>query len=207
MATSVRWRDLIQCAMEVGGHAPSTKFVQLATLTKDGLPSVRTVVFRGWLNEESMEPVMKFTSDLRSEKVTALASRENWSELCWYFHESRDQFRLCGNLRAVGPSATEGSSEARARVAQWQDLSDAARLQYCFPAPGLARRERSAEGADPFQPSQPSATDPMPTFGLLLFCPTQVDYYSTRAVERNIYTRVIGENNTVQAWTCRRVNP
>jgi pyridoxamine 5'-phosphate oxidase len=207
MDTPAAWVQLIHRSMEAGRNAPTTKFVQLATLTKNGLPSVRTVVFRGWLSGNSLQPVMKFVSDLRSEKFVGLLHRENWAEVCWYFQESRDQFRLRGILTAVGADALDGTDEARARLEQWRDLSDAARLQFCFPRPGDPRPEQNAARIDPFHPPQPSPMEPVPTFGLLLFCPTLVDHYSARRTEREIYTARTGQDRAVVEWIRSRVNP
>jgi pyridoxamine 5'-phosphate oxidase len=207
MGASAEWVQLIHRSMEAGGNAPSTKFVQLATLTKNGLPSVRTVVFRGWLNGNSLQPVMKFVSDLRSEKFAAILHSENWAEVCWYFQESRDQFRLRGTLSAVVADGHPGSDEARARVDQWRALSDAARLQFCFPRPGDPRPELKPDCIDPFHPPQPSPMEPVSTFGLLLFRPTLVDHYSARRVEREIYTALTSEDRAVHKWSRSRVNP
>lgn len=59
--------------------APTSRYVSLATLTVDGRPSVRTVVYRG-----QYEGKLQVATDVRSGKIAGLR-RHCWAEICWYF--------------------------------------------------------------------------------------------------------------------------
>lgn len=64
-----------------------SRFLQLATVTVEGDPAVRTVVFRGWHDdpEESNKSIgLLTTTDIRSQKVSELRHHP-FAELCWYF--------------------------------------------------------------------------------------------------------------------------
>ena len=69
------------------------RLVQLATVSQDNSPRVRTVVFRGWTKFNEM----KVISDNRSKKIEEIKSN-NYVEICWFFPTSMCQFRLRGRL-------------------------------------------------------------------------------------------------------------
>ena len=71
-------------------HLPYCKYVQLATMNRDGTPRVRTVVFRDFVDE-----TLSFVTDGRSQKVEEL-QHQSIVEVVWYFQGSREQFRLRG---------------------------------------------------------------------------------------------------------------
>lgn len=102
MRTTPGWRRLLDRAMQDHAHLPETRFVQLATIRADGRPANRTLVFRDWLPTEDH---MLFITDLRSAKVSQIGSRP-WAEVCWYFVETREQFRILGQV-SVGTDAVE----------------------------------------------------------------------------------------------------
>lgn len=93
-----RWYNLIQtCLRKEPG--PVSRFVQLATLSLDGHPAVRTVVFRGWHSTPSPSPspsspsspppsstdlALMTTTDTRSQKMSELNAHP-FAEICWYF--------------------------------------------------------------------------------------------------------------------------
>lgn len=158
-SSSAEWRSLMQRSVDAG----RTAFLQLATLSTDGRPTVRTVVFRGWESGTAL----RFVIDLRSSKVRN--GHLEWAEACYYSTDTREQFRLTGPLSVLGPDAT--SSAAATRSSQWAELSDAARAQFCWPAPGESRASDQ-----PFEPDQPSETEAVDNFAVLLLRPTQVDH-------------------------------
>ena len=69
----------------------SSRLVQLATVSLDNNPCVRTVVFRGWTELHEM---IIFT-DKRSDKFIELTKNKN-VEICWFFPTSKCQFRFRG---------------------------------------------------------------------------------------------------------------
>ena len=70
--------------------------MQLATVSADGKPRVRTVVFRGFNALNNLE----FITDARSEKVGQIMSTSPAAELCWWFPVTREQFRVEGTIRS-----------------------------------------------------------------------------------------------------------
>lgn len=70
----------------------TARFAQLATLTQDGRPSVRTIVVRQVLNNGAIQ----MTTDSRSAKVAGLR-RCSWGELCWYFYVRDLHIGSCTN--------------------------------------------------------------------------------------------------------------
>jgi len=126
-----------------------SNFVQLATCDATGAPHNRTVVFRGFLEAPTLRgtAALRFITDARSAKV----QHGRRAELCWWFGHSSEQFRVAGELQFVGEggavesggdSAVEESAERQAelstaRQAAWVKLSDPAREQFFWRAPGL----------------------------------------------------------------------
>jgi hypothetical protein len=87
---------------------------------KKGRPSNRTVVFRGFFNENQTDPcskertaslshkdkerlanVLLFSLDSRSGIVNDLVSGSRFGEICWFFPKTREQFRLSGELHVI----------------------------------------------------------------------------------------------------------
>ena len=109
------------------------KQLQLATVDpSSGRPSVRTVVFRGFLpakhigggNGESC--VLTFITDSRANKVRHLATGPGLVELCWWLDEAGVQYRISG--RAVLASATSTDPELRTICeAIWERLGSGTR--------------------------------------------------------------------------------
>ncbi len=169
------WRSPLSRALHRNRSLPYARYAQLATVRPDGRPANRTIVFRGFL-EETGE--LKFITDTRSEKVDQIQANP-WTELCWYFPTTREQFRITGQLRAIGVGAEEPMLH-QARQHTWQELSDAARIQFVWPASGQARANPEA-----FSPAQPEAATPVENFCLLLLQATQVDHLELRGEPQN----------------------
>lgn len=189
------WRSPLARALHLNRSLVNARYVQLATVREDGRPANRTVVFRGFLDPTDQ---LKFITDDRSQKLEQIASQP-WGEICWYFPKTREQFRLLGQLKAIQANHPD-LDLVQARQRQWQDLSDAARLQFDWPEP---RQSRS--GADAFQPSPPDPTQPLANFCLLLLDPVQVDHLELRGEPQNrsLYQSSPGQKN----WSIEVVNP
>ena len=54
---------------------------------------------RGFLNDTDK---LTFCTDLRSRKIAEIKNSAR-AQICWYFTDSREQFRLDGSLQIVGP--------------------------------------------------------------------------------------------------------
>lgn len=88
-----KWHNVIESCLSQDTSRAS-RFMQLATLTLDGKPAVRTVVFRGWHYPTSVADAsvanVAFTAvtDARTDKV-AQVKRHPFAEICWYFQVRR----------------------------------------------------------------------------------------------------------------------
>ena len=67
------WRQDLKSSRKKEGKSPSNRWIQLATVSEENEPRLRTVVFRGWHKNSSM---IIFT-DRRSEKIGHLKSNPN----------------------------------------------------------------------------------------------------------------------------------
>ncbi|MCU0526633.1 MAG: pyridoxamine 5'-phosphate oxidase family protein [Elainella sp. Prado103] len=189
------WRSPLARALHRNRSLAYARYLQLATVTPDGRPTNRTIVFRGFLESTGQ---LKFITDDRSEKVTHLHTNP-WGEACWYFPKTREQFRLLGQLILISADSALSPPLQQARQQQWQELSDAARLQFAWPQP---RQPRTS--ASQFNPPPPDPIVPVANFCLLLLDPTQVDHLELRGDPQNRYLYRLADAG---AWEMQAVNP
>lgn len=188
------WRSLLAGALHRNRSLPYARYVQLATVRANGRPANRTVVFRGFLNDTNQ---LQFITDDRSEKVEQI-QQQHWGEVCWYFPNTREQFRLSGLLTLVQESDPDPAL-SKARHSLWENLSDAARIQFAWADPGKPRADD-----DPFAPPQPDPHVPLPNFCLLLLNPTEVDHLELRGNPQNRHHYL---QDSEQSWHVESVNP
>jgi PPOX class probable FMN-dependent enzyme len=191
--TPAPWRTLLDRALGAGAD-PAARFLQLATVRPDGRPANRTLVFRGFLLGSDW---LRFATDVRSAKVEQIAFRP-WGEACWYFAATREQFRLAGPLDLVTADDPD-QSRLDARREVWAALSDAARAQYAWPQPGADRAPDAAFAAPPGDPGEP-----LPSFGLLLLDPAEVDHLE---LAPDPHRRTRYRRGPDGDWDVRPVNP
>jgi PPOX class probable FMN-dependent enzyme len=191
------WRQPLAHALYRNRSLAYSRYAQLATVRSDGRPANRTIVFRGFLNDTNQ---LKFITDDRSDKIEQIV-QQPWGELCWYFPKTREQFRLFGELAIVKGNEID-SELAAARTAQWQDLSDAARLQFAWPHPSKPRDESTR-----FDVPAPDATQPPDNFCLLLLNPIQVDHLELRGNPQNRYRYDRVEASDKTQWLTQEINP
>ncbi|WP_017302208.1 Npun_F5749 family FMN-dependent PPOX-type flavoprotein [Nodosilinea nodulosa] len=189
-STLAPWRSPLARALHRNRSRPYSRYFQLATVTAEGRPTNRTVVFRGWLPDTNTLTVV---TDQRSAKVTDIATHP-WAEACWYFTHTREQFRLGGPIQVVGADAALGEARQQA----WESLSDSSRQQFYWPHPARPR----APEAD-FSP-QAIGDIPPAAFCLVLLTPHQVDHLELRGSPQNrtLYTR-----QADAPWQIQAVNP
>ncbi len=176
------WRDALTDALRRNRRDAHHRYIQLATLTGDGWPANRTVVFRGF-SEDGQR--LQVATDARSDKVTQLA-RHGPVEICWYFTRSREQFRIRGEatLHNDGP----------ARAGLWSSLSEAARVQFFWRDPGRPLGDGDAV---------PSVEGPPETFLLLEVIPLRVDHLRLAAEPQQRFLSELREGG----WRAEPVNP
>ncbi len=189
------WRSLLSRALHKNRSLPYARYFQLATVRPDSRPANRTVVFRGFLEDTDQ---LKIITDSRSQKADHI-DHQSWGEACWYFPNTREQFRFAGQLTLVGADYPDQTLK-EARQTTWQDLSDAARLQFAWPHPGEARTEDN--GA--FSPPSPDPKQPLSNFCLILLQPVQVDHLELRGDPQN---RSLYYQTSDRDWIKQAVNP
>jgi PPOX class probable FMN-dependent enzyme len=189
------WRSLLARALHKNRSLPYARYFQLATVRPNGHPANRTVVFRGFLGDSDR---LKIITDSRSQKTEQI-NYQSWGEVCWYFPTTREQFRLAGQLTLVGADYPDSLLQ-QARQMTWQDLSDAARLQFAWPHPGEPRVKDN--GA--FSPPSPDPKQPPANFCLLLLDPVQVEHLELRGEPQN---RWLYQKNSSHDWLKQAVNP
>ncbi|EEH58708.1 uncharacterized protein MICPUCDRAFT_7738, partial [Micromonas pusilla CCMP1545] len=117
-------------------HMPYAKYFQLATVKPDGKPANRTVVYRGFRGDTADVTVV---TDLRSEKVAQIRANPA-AEFAWYFPDSREQFRIAGDLVVVDKGASYVTlALAGERRAAWNRMSPGGKAQFEWPTPGFPR--------------------------------------------------------------------
>ncbi|MFQ3249706.1 pyridoxamine 5'-phosphate oxidase family protein [Glaciecola sp.] len=135
------WKIRLDKSLNSNKGQSHSKFYQVASVTADGMPKNRTMVFRGFLaNSEKFVSV----TDIRSDKIKEWESSSSQKfEICWYFVESREQYRISGHVQILSSDSVishiesadnkQSKSEAASLIReQWNKLSKAAKEQfYC----------------------------------------------------------------------------
>lgn len=160
-STNPAWRRALEGALAQHAQIPFCRFVQVATIRLDGRPANRTLTFRFFLSGDRL----LFTADTRTEKLKQIANNP-WAEACWYFTETRSQFRLLGQLHVIGE--TDEQELVQARLRTWQERSDQARQSFTWPTPG-----KPLEQPEAF--NKPMPQQPPENFALLVFTVEQVE--------------------------------
>lgn len=187
------WRIPLSGALHRNRSLPYARYFQLATVSPDGYPANRTVVFRGFFDNK-----LKMITDIRSQKVTQI-NYHSGAEICWYFPKTREQFRLRGQLILIGSDYPK-SPLKHERKTIWQDLSDAARVQFTWPTPG----ERRIDDDSAFSQPTPDPEYPIANFCLLLLEPEQVEHLELRGNPQNRWRYTQGCD---REWIKQAINP
>jgi len=190
------WRSAIASALDHNSSLVYARYLQLATVRVNGLPANRTLVFRGFLEATNQ---LKFITDSRTEKIEQI-QQQPWAEACWYFPHTREQFRITGTLTLVAGGDSQHDL-APARITTWQELNDAARLQFAWPHSG---KPRNKDEQAAFFPPPPDSRQPLPNFCLLLLDPIQVDHLVLRKEPQN---RWLYYHDDQSGWTTQEINP
>ena len=81
MSMLAPWRSALSSAIH-RNRSQSSRYFQLATVTAEGYPANRTVVFRGFLDDRQNR--LKIITDSRSAKIQDI-EHQAVAEICWYF--------------------------------------------------------------------------------------------------------------------------
>ncbi|KAG9455477.1 hypothetical protein H6P81_008381 [Aristolochia fimbriata] len=187
LVAAAPWRPLLHSALQSNSHIRHASYFQLATVAANGRPSNRTVVFRGFRHGSD---TIQINTDSRTRKIEEIRLCP-YGEVCWYFTESWEQFRLSGKIEIVDGSNTD-PLKLQLREKSWFSSSLKSRNQYLGPSPGLPHlnEERHEE------PLLDQSTGPVPAFCLLLLDPEQVDYLNLKSNKRLIFiSRQTDESN------------
>lgn len=189
------WRPVLARALHRNRSQPQARYCQLATVSESGFPANRTVVFRGFVDPDNQ---LKIVTDARSRKVAQI-QHQPWGEICWYFSKTREQFRLAGELVVVDKEHSNTSLQKERQLA-WQNLSDAARVQFTYPAPGKPRNK------DPqaFLSPSPENNQPLANFCLLLLNPKRVEHLQLRSEPHSLCLYCL---DNAQSWSAQELNP
>ena len=173
------WRLAIKSSSNKEGKSVSKRWIQIATTSKDYLPRLRTVVFRGWLETHSM----LIYTDRRSEKINDINNNKN-VELLWLFPKSKSQYRFRGE-----------AYEIKENIKFWDNLSENSKATWFWPNPGGDLSKKSAYIA-PNQLERPE------TFTVLEI---RMNYVELLKLERPIHKRCSWSKN--KGWNRVELNP
>ena len=185
---------MLKSSLEANASLPYAKYVQLATVKADGRPANRTVVFRGFMQDD--ETSLTFVTDSRSRKVDEI-HLSPFAEACWYLPVTREQFRLSGGIKIIGSESQEKDGRAARRRA-WDAMSPAGRAQFTWPNP----REPRAENDEAFE--QAASVEPEPTFCLVVLSVDSCDYVQLFENKRTLFERLPGDR---EGFSHTEVNP
>ena len=188
------WRSSLQRALHRNRSQPHSRYLQMATVTSDGKPANRSVVFRGFLDNTNS---MQIVTDTRSQKFRHL-QHQPWAEVCWYFTKTREQFRFAGKVTLV--TREHANPELiKARLNCWHNLSDAARKQFFWPTPGeLVSDHKTSSDIDT------GTIEPSANFCLLLLNSEKVDHLELKGEPQNRHLYLLNHD---QSWSLNKINP
>ncbi|CAM9386288.1 unnamed protein product, partial [Discosporangium mesarthrocarpum] len=178
------WTDTIIESLNQHKGDPTSRYLQIATSAIGGGVSCRTVVFRGFWEETG---ALKFITDHRSQKIQEIETDPR-AEVCWYFRETREQFRIKGSLQVVHARETDNTLMNMRKV-QWTQISPASRASFNTPhIPGLEIAENIREEEDVTKGAEGGAGEslenPSDEFCLVLLWPSSMDHLMLSGTQR-----------------------
>jgi len=114
------WRLELKSSRNKEGKSSRSRWIHLATTTLNYEPRLRTVVFRGWKNEDSM----LIYTDERSDKIKELRQNNN-VEILWLFLKGKSQFRFKGKAYELADNQH-----------YWNNLTTQSKYTWYWPSPG-----------------------------------------------------------------------
>ncbi|KAK6142666.1 hypothetical protein DH2020_023014 [Rehmannia glutinosa] len=126
-------------------------------------------------------------TDTRSRKIDDLKHCP-FAEICWYFTESWEQFRISGPVDVID-GMNPDPVKLQQREKSWFACSLRSRMQYMAPTPRVSVYEQPSQTQTP---SLDPSIGPVGAFCLLVLDPDQVDYLNLKTNERLIFTSGLG---------------
>jgi len=194
------WRQRLVRSLHVSRSQPQSKYFQVASVSRDGIPKNRTMVFRGFL-PDSLNLIS--VTDIRSEKVSdwKLNTPKKF-EICWYFAGSREQYRIAGHVSLVSNELlkNENAPDSMRKSAdfsegflrqQWTNLSRGAQQQFFWPSPRTpfdndqVTQTKETKSESQINKSEQSSNaertfDISDHFCVVIFTPLSVDYLNLK---------------------------
>jgi pyridoxamine 5'-phosphate oxidase len=189
------WRSLLASAIHRNRSKPHSRYFQLATVNPAGYPANRTVVFRGFLDDQQNQ--LKMITDARSAKIQDL-EHQPLAEICWYFTKTREQFRISGKLQLVTVEETNLDLQ-QARKFTWQNLSDSGRSQFSWPDTAQPITKQSVFAVEPKDIDAPHNN-----FCLLLLTRQRIDHLQLKT---DPHQRCLYSLQADLTWINQAVNP
>lgn len=168
------WLEIFQGAM--ARNAPNNR-VQVATVSSEGVPAVRTVILRGVTGQGALF----FVTDLRSRKAEHLENNPWVSLLAWYPH-TREQFRFTG--RAAVHDGHAAGPWAMTRAQLWPSLNEVDRKGFLGPPPGRSF-------VPPHHLDLPEAAPP--EFCVVSVQPEEVDWLTLGPPHKRVRFRLLAD--------------
>tara|TARA_Y100000589_G_scaffold286777_1_gene287102 strand:- start:265 stop:813 length:549 start_codon:yes stop_codon:yes gene_type:complete len=174
------WRQKLKASQSKEGKLASNRWIQLANISKNNQPRVRTVVFRGWLDNCTM----LIYTDKRSQKYIDLEINNN-IEVLWLFFKTKSQYRFKGKVYEL-----EDNDQ------YWNDLFDRSKEQWFWPSPGKKTDQKHIIS------SMGNTFEKPNNFSVLKIKINEVDLLK---LEKPLHKRYIWKKTN--NWKCIEVNP
>ena len=175
------WRQDLKSSRKKEGRSPSNRWIQLATVSEENEPRLRTVVFRGWHKDSSM---IIFT-DRRSEKIGHLKSNPN-AEILWFFLKTKSQYRFKGKIHELSDNKN-----------YWDSLSEKSKSSWYWVSPG-EKKKLKVQSAYKILPNLPKSEN----FVVLNF---EIDSVDLLKLEQPVHKRYLWEK--IKKWEKVEINP
>ena len=174
------WRQRLKASQSKEGKLTSNRWIQLANVSKNNQPRVRTVVFRGWLDDSTM----LIYTDKRSQKYRDLENNNN-IEVLWLFFKTKSQYRFKGKV-----------TELKDNDKYWDNLFDKSKDQWYWPSPGKKIDIESITSSRNNLLSKPN------NFSVLKI---KIDEVDLLKLEQPFHKRYVWKK--IDNWRCVEVNP
>ncbi|EMS49599.1 hypothetical protein TRIUR3_13186 [Triticum urartu] len=122
-------------------------------------------------------------------------------EICWYFTDSWEQFRISGIIDVIDGSCPD-PAKLQQREKAWFASSVKSRLQYLGPSPGVPVANDDHVTDVHLDPS----AGPVDAYCLLTLDPEKVDYVNLKSNQRLMFTRT-QEGDESSDWMAKKVSP